>query len=87
VAKYQIPEDIFYEYFDDTHLNFESDRIKEFKKNYTDCKDCHLNLVMFYRYCMKDDKEFIKQEKESLKESERKVKEAKEDFEKLLKDS
>lgn len=81
IARYNIPESIAYEYWDSNSMTFESDRIKEAKKYY----NCDINLVMFYRYCMRDDKDFIEQEKNSLEESEKAVEKAKELFYKCFK--
>ena len=84
VVKYKIPETIFYEYHDWLSLNYESDRCKEFEKTLPD--DCKKwTLYLFYNFCMKDDKEWIKYKEEDLKESEEKVKKAKELFENCLK--
>lgn len=86
VVKYKIPENICYEYWDWLSLNYESDRCKEFEKTLPD--DCKKwTLYLFYNFCMKDDKEWMKYKKEDLKKSEKKVKEAKEMLEDILKNT
>lgn len=81
IAKREIPESICYEYWDDLSYNYETERIKQFKKEV----EVH-NLYQFYRYCMKDNKKFKQQEKIEIKESENKAKQAKKDLEKIIKE-
>jgi hypothetical protein len=54
IVKYQIPQKICYEYWDFTHLNYESERIKEFKKTLpSDCENW--TLYLFYVFYTKKD--------------------------------
>jgi hypothetical protein len=50
IATFDIPEEIAYEFWDDSHLNFETKRIKKFKKYCKEIK-AEKNLAFFNRYC------------------------------------
>ena len=87
VAKYNIPESIFYEYQDWISLTCETKRCKEFKDSLQDNPDLfpNWNLYLFYAFCMQDDEEWKKYKEEDLKKSKNRVKEVKSLFENCLK--
>jgi hypothetical protein len=53
IVKYRIPQKICYEYWDFTHLNSETERIKEFKKTLPEDLP-NGTLYLFYRFTQKD---------------------------------
>lgn len=50
ICKYDIPRDIVWEWLDSTHLNFDSDRVKEYKESLKDVKDFNWNLIWFFNF-------------------------------------
>ena len=75
VAKYKMPEAIFYEYHDWLSLTFESERCREFQETLPDDL-LKWTLYLFYAFCMQDDEERKRYKAEDLKRSQEKVEEA-----------